>query len=471
MAPNVPVDFKQGELMACYICDKTDWHEVMYEKDGKQVPIHADGRVAVCKNCGNAAHLVPLQSEEQIKEFYRKEYRPPPTVSNLLTTTHKQNYIAAFLREFLKGKKGLVCGDVGCATGYFPAFLRSLGHRATGCEYTLTYRRFAEHYYGIPITEELEPKHKYDLISMYHVLEHVTEPDKKLAKYAGMLAEGGHLLVSTPRWFSDLDEASGTGVASFEHLFHKNHINLFSERSLKNLFAKLGLVIVKEDQLTYGQTYLLRLASPSELAVEVVFEDPDKIAGTMREQRRAIELFVAGDAKAALDAYRKFPDAWLRMIFAIAGKEPEKQDDLFAEVFQLMPQNLKMRRALATLLYQRGEIKKALEIYIELQQYKPNEDDHMYMGYCYSQLGNHKAAIQCFLIAAQMDPRKWVEAQNWACRSASSMPTWDEQAMQQLQVEMLRQSAGKVQIQVKDLAMDAPEVAALRGAASAEAAA
>lgn len=440
--------------MNCYVCSENSWEKVTIEKDGKQVPIHTEMTLQVCLNCGNACHSVEPISEDKIKEYYRKEYRGAPNINNLLTTTHKQNYIAVFLREFLTGKKGLVCGDVGCATGYLPAFLRQLGHKATGCEYTITYRRFAEHYYGIPITEELEPKHKYDFISMYHVLEHIVEPDKKLAHYVSMLKDDGHMLISTPEWFGVLEEASGTPLVSFDNLFHKNHINLFSRRSLQNLFANAGLEIVKEDFLVYGQTYLVRKASGGTLPA-VVFENPQEQIKSLQTQYKAIGLFLANQLKEVVALYPNTPEAWLKQIFVLAMKDLDKQTDLFAAATEACPGSYRIKAGKATWLYQQGKLQEALAVYQDICAKKPNENDFMFMGYCLAQLGDHATAKQCFLTACQIDPRKWTEAQNWACAEACKMPTWDEKAVAQVKETLFQQNKDNVKIKPRDPVMDA----------------
>lgn len=462
--------------MICYVCDKDNWAEGTDVVDGKEIPLHSKSKILICKDCGNVVHRIEVQKEEELREFYRTQYRPAPNIVNLITTTHKQNYLMAFLREFLKGKKGLICGDVGCATGYFPAHLRNLGHRATGSEYTLTYRRFAEHYYGVPVTEELEPKHKYDFISLYHVLEHMVEPDKKLTKYVGMLASGGHMLVSTPEWLDTLEEASGTAiehqgrpcpvcgpaaVCAFEHLFHTNHINVFTKTSLQNLFRKAGLVIVKEDRETYGQTYLLRAALPDEKFDQtLVVESWEEIQEKMRVARRAIKTLLDGDFKGALEVYAKFPEAWLKLIFLKSGKDPDKQADLFAEAEKALPSNNRLLRAKATWFYQKGEFDLAIALFDKLMRTKPNEDDLMQMGYAFAQTGKKQDALACFLAAAGMDPRKWQEAQNWACKMASDMLAWDERAKGEVAKMFIEQNKDKIQINPKDPVMDGPETKA-----------
>lgn len=255
----VPVSAAPQQAMRCYVCDGHEWHKVMVDRGQGMQPIHGAATTQVCKGCGNVCHEVDVSKEDSIREFYRKEYRPQPGVMNLITTTHKLNYMKVFLAEQLKAMSGSpkIVGDVGAATGYALNFFRGLGHKVSGSELTLTFRRMSEHYYGIPLAEDLETKHKYDLIVVYHVLEHLMEPDQKLAHFASLLSEGGRIFLATPEWFNYIEDGCGLPMRHFDELFHKNHINLFSSTSLNNLFRKVGLRVVKEDHLQYGQTYLL----------------------------------------------------------------------------------------------------------------------------------------------------------------------------------------------------------------------
>lgn len=420
--------------MKCFVCDAgpETWRKVSILKDGKQVPIHSESTIQICQGCGNAVHNVEPEAEEKIKQFYRKDYRPQPTILNLITTTHKQNYVQVFLRDFLKGKKDLLVGDVGAATGYLLNFFRGLGHKVAGSELTITYRRMSEHYYGIPLTEELEPKHKYDLICMYHVLEHLVEPDKKLAYYASLLNEGGHILVATPEWFDVVEEASGPPVSTFEHLFHKNHINLFSRNSIQNLFRKCGLTVVKDDFLQYGQTYLLKKSESPRLDSWLSKDDWHEVERVMHLQYRAIELHSAGKFREAYRLYPRFPDAWLGMIFTRCGKDLAKQNDLFAEADKIVGDTMKYILAKGQWYYQQGKMDEAINVFKAVLSLKPNEDTFMIMGYAYAQIGRVSEAIASFQTAARMDPRKWTESNQWILNTVSRMPAWDESAKEEI---------------------------------------
>lgn len=409
----------------CYVCEGSSWHSM-----GN---MHAQSEIVVCKTCGNVAHRVDVSKEAELKEFYRHKYRPAPTHMNLLTTGHKRVYIGRFLQKLLderdpkKTGRPMITGDVGCATGYIPAWLRSQGHKATGCELTVNYRRFAEAFYGIPVPEELEPKHRYDLITVYHVLEHLMEPDKKLAQWRALLADDGRMMISTPEWFDTLEEASGGNIASFENLFHKNHINLFSAVSLKNLFAKVGLEIVQEDHIQYGQTYLLKKCEPRPLNVMEPWEiQVDKLERT----KKAILYHTSGRHELALDSWKRFPEAWIALAHGKESKDPEKQRDIFERALAVLPDNMRLALAYATWLYMREDNAAALKVYQMISDVKPNETVSIFTGYCYGKLGRYKEAAKCFYDASEMNPMKWAECMDNICAIAVQQPNWEEVAME-----------------------------------------
>lgn len=413
--------------MKCYGCGAENW----FSFNTPDQKFHSERELLCCLSCGNVSFRVEPQSEAAMKEYYRKEYRAEPDYRNLLTTTNKQNYVRIFLTEWLKGKEKLVTCDVGCATGYLPAWLRSMGHIATGCEYTRAYRRFSEHFYGIPLTEEIREDLRYDLITIYHVLEHMTEPDKKLVKYRELLRPGGRMLVSTPYWYETIEEGSGPEVTTFEHLWHKDHINVFSVKSLKRLFAKCGLVIEQEDLFVYGQSYLLRALEPGEKPVDTapLQENPQEMIELTHRAKKAIELFQQKKFMDATKLWPKFPDAWIHLIFNVHGKDPDRQLDLLNEVKAIMPKNVRILTALSGWHYQRGEYKEASAIFEFFIGAKPDADKMMFMGFCLSLTGNHREAMAYFKTAGEYNPQKWTEAMNWLCAEACKMPTWDERAI------------------------------------------
>ncbi len=439
--------------MRCYACDSTD-HEVFAPGT-----LHGTSEMRVCKGCGNVMHTVVStpEADARMKEYYRREYRPAPTVMNILTTTNKLGYVRMTLdaltdKMATERDRPLITGDIGCATGYLVNYLRRRGHRATGCELTIAYRRFCETFYGIPITEELTPKHKYDLLTMYHVLEHLPEPDKRLAEYVKLMADDGRFFLSVPQWGDVLEEASGSEMASFDHLYHKDHINVFSKQSLQNLFARAGLVIESEDHEQYGQTYVLRKKTPSELVGHdgaaiggesvIVKEDWQAVVAKLKAAKAAIEAYVKRDYKAAIAIWPKFPEAHLKLIMEVNGKEPAVQRELFMEIKPSLGDNHRILRALGVWLYQNQQYEDSLQVFEQVMRVRPGADVHVWMAWCYREMGPafYKKASAAFFKAADADPRKWAEMYNNICALAVKLPAWDEVAAERTKEALFAQS-------------------------------
>jgi len=417
----------------CFTCESDKWHP-MPKVNPKRV-------LQICKTCGTMAMKVEADEEKKMIEYYRKKYRPEPNHTNLLTTTNKLNYIMSFLREVLQkahnDKKSLICGDIGAATGYLVSKLKQLGHKSTGCELTVTFRRFCEHYYNIPLTEELTPKHKYDLLVIYHVLEHMVEPDKKLIKYRDMLSKDGRIMVATPEWLDVIEEQSGASLKSVANLFHEDHINVFTDKSIKALFAKCGLVIEKEDHLTYGQTYLLKKGTPKKKPKHF-YEPWEQVKDKLEKTVKAMQFYFKGKYKKARETWTKFPEAWMSQILRDCGKDPHKQADLWEQCKEVLRNNIRLRISLGHWLYQNQDYESALKVFNEVTVIRPNSMVFIMMGWCYSNLSNHSMAIECYQKSSAMDPTKWAECHNWICREASQMLSWDERALESFTQEVIQ---------------------------------
>lgn len=413
--------------MRCPVCDNNGWHNLGKCTESKDYP-----DLMVCATCGFIAYDIREEDEPKLLEFYRNDYRSSPGHKNLLTTTTKKNYILKALKPILDkakadGKK-LVCGDWGCATGYIPAALRDLGHRATGSEYTRGFRRFAEAYYGIAIAEELPSKYPYDLITCYHVLEHMVAPDKKLARMKELLADDGRILISTPEWLADLEIQSGEELQGQGHYYHKNHINAFTEQTIKALFAKVGLVIEWEDHVVYGQTYILRKAAKDEAVVAPPTVPPAEVVGTVRATLAAIDRYLKGDFRSAVALYPRFPEAWLGTIFQTYSKDPVAQEAHFRKAGDVMNENARLYYSFGAWLFQHERFAEAERVFRRMLEVKPNLDAMMKLGWCAIHAKDYPTAIRFFEKVAELHPPSWAEAMEMCCKAASSMPHWEERA-------------------------------------------
>ncbi|MCK5358317.1 MAG: class I SAM-dependent methyltransferase [Elusimicrobiales bacterium] len=465
----IKTEAKQGiktetkkETMHCSICDTMDFHHT-----GK---LHKESEILLCKNCGAVWHNVDYSKEEEIKNYYRHKYRSIITHGNLLTTKNKLQWVKDFLMDFMKDKKGYYIGDVGCATGYIPRFFRNVGHNATGCELTPSFRRFSEHFYGIPLTEELifktekvkgeDGKAKevnkpyFDLVLYNHVLEHIMNPDKELKKAIKIVKTGSYLFISCPQFLDQIDEPSGIGLHSFEYLFHKDHINLFTKQSLQNLFRKNGLTIIKANYANYGQTYLLKKTGETQ---EIIKEDWKKNLAILENQKEAIGFYKKGDYEKAIEINPRFPEAWTTLIMGTKGKDETEQQDLWNKLKESQPDvwnNKKCKLTYAVWLFQREKRPEADKAFEEALKVRVCAETLFLKGQNLFLMGKKKESIHYFFASADMNPNKWNLCMDWAAKASSECPSWDEVAKDQMLTRVWEQNKNTIKLVPDDKVMN-----------------
>jgi 2-polyprenyl-3-methyl-5-hydroxy-6-metoxy-1,4-benzoquinol methylase/tetratricopeptide (TPR) repeat protein len=135
--------------------------------------------------------------------------------------------------------------DVGCGCGFTVDFAqRVLGWEAVGVEPS-NFARIGSDWLGVAIHQnlieqvrELRPR-QFDIVLSSEVIEHVKAPTEFLAILTRYLAPGGVLVLTTPNAdFLRRDMSHTTGLEILSPGFH---INLFSERALREFLVRSGL--------------------------------------------------------------------------------------------------------------------------------------------------------------------------------------------------------------------------------------
>ena len=133
--------------------------------------------------------------------------------------------------------------DVGCATGGFLAEARADGWRGVGVEMSAAAAAVARDHLGLDVMHGDVfapglPSAGFGLVTMWHVLEHVTEPASTLERAADLLAPGGRLFLELPNWDSVGRTLKGP---RWSQMKPPEHINFFTPRSLAGAVRRAGL--------------------------------------------------------------------------------------------------------------------------------------------------------------------------------------------------------------------------------------
>lgn len=205
--------------MTCRLCQHPHFLPIA-NKDAKTGKPLA---VGLCDNCG-LIQLTHIPPEEELNSYYHTDYRqdykgmPVPRPEHI----YRAGKIAMGRLDFLKkaGVQGGQLLDVGAGGGEFVYLAKSKGFDAQGLEPNQGYSEYARQAYGC----QLQTGHlnqltgKFDVVTLFHVLEHLPDPVQAFAKLHSLLSDDGHLLVEVP-WI-ETNDASPHNIYFQAHLYY-----------------------------------------------------------------------------------------------------------------------------------------------------------------------------------------------------------------------------------------------------------
>jgi 2-polyprenyl-3-methyl-5-hydroxy-6-metoxy-1,4-benzoquinol methylase len=134
--------------------------------------------------------------------------------------------------------------DVGCGSGTLLGLLKSRGIRPTGVDFSWEAAQVAEKENGVRVVvgslaEAGFPNESFDIVTLFHVMEHVTNPRGVLAEVSRILKPDGAVILQVPNIDSWQFKAFG---AKWYGLDIPRHVIDYSRNSILNLLAASGFV-------------------------------------------------------------------------------------------------------------------------------------------------------------------------------------------------------------------------------------
>jgi len=148
--------------------------------------------------------------------------------------------------------------DIGAGTGDFLAVAGKDGWRIMGTEPSDKAKAIAKSK-GVNFVEntsELE-NHSFDIISMWHVLEHVPDLEEQIKELKRLLKPTGTLIVAVPNFKSFDAKHYGNFWAAFDVPIHFWH---FSKKAIELLFAKENMQLKKVLPMKFDSFYVSLLS-------------------------------------------------------------------------------------------------------------------------------------------------------------------------------------------------------------------
>ncbi len=217
-----------------------------------------------CTQCGLLA-TYPQPDEDQIGRYYAS----PNYISH---TGKHDNGILKLLylsvrRIALTGKRKLIekkyykgsLLDIGCGTGTFLHEMKRSGWSVTGVEPADVARQQAESRLSQKVFTSIDelPQKSYRVITLWHVLEHLHQPDATIKSCRNLLEPGGLLVIAVPN------------PASFDALHYRQHwagfdvprhLWHFTRQSMEKLLIQQGFTLLQVLPMPWDAYYVSLLS-------------------------------------------------------------------------------------------------------------------------------------------------------------------------------------------------------------------
>ena len=151
--------------------------------------------------------------------------------------------------------------DIGCGVGDFLNYAKEKGCDITGIEPSEDARKIAEEKLGTKIfsPEELQniPNESFDIVTMWHVLEHVADLKTEIDHLERIVKKNGRLVLALPNYKSFDAEYYKDKWAAYDVPRHLNH---FSRTSIKNIFDTTAFQLIDIKPLKWDSYYISMLS-------------------------------------------------------------------------------------------------------------------------------------------------------------------------------------------------------------------
>jgi 2-polyprenyl-3-methyl-5-hydroxy-6-metoxy-1,4-benzoquinol methylase len=205
-------------------------------------------KIAICLNC-SLVQQENLPNDEALKIYYSHNYRE----DYKKTYTPKLKYIRraglaaksriSFIKNNIKNISNMKLLDVGAGGGEFVYLASKNGFDAQGIEPNVGYSSFARDEYGVNIktlTLDALKADTVNIITLFHVFEHMANPQKVIERLSHILKKDGHLLIEVPNIFQR--------DASPHNIFFKAHLFYYSKYTLISAASKFFDVVQIDDK-------------------------------------------------------------------------------------------------------------------------------------------------------------------------------------------------------------------------------
>ncbi len=192
--------------------------------------------------CGNCRLVFVWPVPANLARYYPPNYHPiPRSLEELLQGKQHEDFKLQAIGQGGRGRRLL---EIGPSYGRFAALAKRAGFDVRAIEMDPDCCRFLENVVGIPVHLSADVRgtlaglERFDVIALWHSLEHLPDPWSVLDALPAHLERGGSVAITTPNPQSSQFRLFGS---HWVHLDAPRHLTLIPHTVLESRLAKYGM--------------------------------------------------------------------------------------------------------------------------------------------------------------------------------------------------------------------------------------
>ena len=246
-------------MNTCPWCGKPSQKSYLKLKD--EFLTHEDFEIFECDHC-HLLFTVPRPTPDKIGSYYLSDeyYSHQENKSGFIPRIYECVKSINLKHKVYLATEGMANGkllDIGCGVGDFLIQVRQKQWEVVGIEPSDAAKAIAEHRLGF---KPLDPSASrelgdasFDVVTMWHVLEHVDDLKTQVSELSRLLKSGGRLVLALPNYLSYDAEYYRDKWAAWDVPRHLNH---FSPFAISTIFSETDLEIVDIQKLRWDAYYI-----------------------------------------------------------------------------------------------------------------------------------------------------------------------------------------------------------------------
>lgn len=220
-----------------------------------------DFHICECLNCG-LLYTMPRPNKEKIGEYYKSEeyYSHQENKKGFIPKLYEKVKKVNLKHKYELATKGLTTGkllDIGCGVGDFLHSAEAHGWQCIGVEPSEEAKAIASQRTTANILSSIEqeslPDESFDVITMWHVLEHVDDLRWQVAQLQRLIKPNGRIVIALPNYKSYDGQYYKEHWAAYDVPRHLNH---FNRTTISKILKTNDLKLVTTDKLKWDAYYI-----------------------------------------------------------------------------------------------------------------------------------------------------------------------------------------------------------------------